>query len=84
VITMFCQHCGQGVHQQAVVCTSCGCAVQKAKTWSAFGLLIVLTILFPIIGVILGVIGLAQGKEKSGTLLVTGLVAWIIWIAILL
>lgn len=82
---MFCQYCGQGVHQEAVVCTGCGCAIQKAKSneWKSYGWLVVLTILFPIIGVILGIVGLVQGKAKSGTLLLMGLGFWVLWAIIL-
>lgn len=89
---MFCSKCGKEVHDEAVVCTSCGCSIGKKEQVSdesvgedkASGGLIVVSILFPIVGVILGIVNLCKKKTKSGTTyLVAGIIAWVVFIVLL-
>lgn len=85
---MYCSKCGQQLVEDAVVCLGCGkqvSAVQDGnRRWPVFWLLIVLTILFPVLGVILGIIGLVQGRLGSATLLIMGLIMWLFWIIVLI
>ncbi len=87
---MYCQFCGKSIYEDAVICTNCGRQVSgivtgkiensEPKKWKSYGLLIVLSILFPFIGIILGIVGLIQGRSGSGTLLIIGLAAWLFFI----
>lgn len=69
---MFCSKCGKEVHDDAVVCTSCGCSIGKKEQVfdesvgedKASGGLIAVSILIPIVGVILGIVNLCKSKKK--------------------
>lgn len=89
---MFCSKCGKEVHDDAVVCTSCGCSIGKKEQVfdesvgedKASGGLIAVSILIPIVGVILGIVNLCKSKKKSGTTyLVAGTIAWVVYVVLL-
>lgn len=73
----YCQHCGQEVREEAVVCIHCGCAISPAnqvvkneEDKNSLGLNI-LSFLIPIVGLILYLVNLkdkpimAKGIGKS-------------------
>ena len=72
----FCTHCGHRVHEQAVVCVNCGCAVDgnRAATpaqqnGQGNGMAIagfICSFLVPILGWVFGGVGLAKSKKLNG------------------
>jgi len=88
---MFCIKCGKEIHDEAVICPNCGCSTGKNSSVAetpigddkASGGLIAVSILFPIVGVILGIVNLCKKKSKSGTTyLLTGIIAWVVFAAL--
>lgn len=62
---MYCQKCGKEIDDEAVVCIHCGCATKNQMDQTAGNKdsdvrtsvgLVILSILFPIVGIILGVV----------------------------
>lgn len=51
----------------------------KNDTWPAYTLLVIISVIIPVIGVVLGIIGLIQDKQGSLALLLAGIISWIIW-----
>lgn len=43
---------------------------------------VIVSVLFPVVGVIGGIYGLATRKENAGALLLLGVGAWIFWMAV--
>ena len=79
---MFCSKCGQEIRDEAVVCVHCGCAVENnraaAEDKVSVGI-IILTILIPIVGVIMGIVNLCRKLTRSGGIyLAVGIGAWIV------
>ena len=72
----FCTHCGHKVHEGAVVCVNCGCAIdsatssmQSGATSKINGMAIagfVCSFFVPILGWVFGGIGLAKSKKLDG------------------
>lgn len=72
---MFCQKCGKEIHNEAVVCIHCGCAVTGAdnsikngNSTETNGLAItalILSFFVPIAGLILGIVGLVKYKNQD-------------------
>lgn len=68
---MFCRNCGSEIDDRAVFCPHCGVATSnemqpasgKTNTMSVVGL--VLAFFFPIVGLVLSIIGLRQCREKG-------------------
>lgn len=90
----FCKACGKEVVDTAVICPGCGSEtgvkkeVEKtSRKWSngKFAAFIVLGILLPIIGTIMGIIGLTQeeNRQNGGICLGVSLVSWILWASVL-
>jgi len=76
---MICPNCGREIADMAVVCPNCGTPVspqnqpninmgeEKANVG-----LIILTVFFPIVGIILGIVEMNKGNKKAGkTYLIT-------------
>ncbi|MCM1578020.1 MAG: hypothetical protein NC078_04395 [Ruminococcus sp.] len=66
---MYCKNCGKEIHDEAVMCVHCG--VPTGKTFHSANEpattgLIVLSVLFPLIGFILGGVLKSQGRERAG------------------
>lgn len=66
----YCQKCGKALDDEAVVCVNCGCAAspgfgQREPDVETSGLLIVLSVLFPIVGIIVGVIYMQSNNENG-------------------
>lgn len=89
---MFCKKCGAEIMDEAVICVKCGTPTnnyanvqQAAGTPSADAnapanvVLVILSVLFPIVGFIMGAVNLSNGKKRSGkAYLIAGGVAFLI------
>lgn len=96
---MYCRACGKEIADISQFCTSCGCRtalpqplfpngqpenfqekpVDKVSVW-----IVVLCIFLPIVGIILGVVNLKDGKKKSGKVyLIVGIVSTVVYIILL-
>lgn len=53
--------------------------VSQHNTWKAYPLLVIVSIIIPMVGIILGVVGYIKEKEGSLALIVLGVLSWIIW-----
>ncbi len=85
---MICPNCGSEISDLAVTCPNCGSSVgasssidggeQKANVG-----LIVLSIFFPIVGIILGIVENSKGNKEVGKkYLMAGIIAWAAWFLI--
>jgi len=75
-----CTKCGAEMEEGNFVCPNCGNNEDAVNVG-----LMILSILIPIAGVILGIINLTKGKKKSGTsYLVAGIIAWVVGILLVL
>lgn len=77
---MFCKSCGKEINDQAVVCPYCGVQTgafqnipqQPAQPYAQNDAdetnvgLVILSVLIPIVGIILGAVNMSNGKKKSG------------------
>lgn len=77
---MFCKSCGKEINDQAVVCPYCGVQTgtfqnipqQPAQPYAQNDAdetnvgLIILSVLIPLVGIILGAVNMSNGKKKSG------------------
>lgn len=84
---MFCSKCGTENPDSAMYCQNCGKQLKKVENegkrtfdnfWYAIG------ILFPIIGIVGGIVFAYQGRDKAGTLILVSLAAWFIYAVILI
>ncbi|MCM1113893.1 MAG: hypothetical protein NC397_00195 [Clostridium sp.] len=95
---MFCSKCGNEINDQAVVCPNCGCSTgndnqsmpltdapmiknEEKKTLASCAL--VFAILMPIVGLILGIVGVikyqtSELKKKCIAAIPISIVVWII------
>ena len=86
---MFCQKCGNEVLDEAVVCTRCGCALNKVSLPSSvedtvsIGLLI-LSIVIPIVGVLLWPIKHKSTPKAAKVYGLAGIAAWICYFLFIL
>lgn len=81
---MYCKKCGSEILDEAVICPHCGCATENNQTENADGKAkggwIFLTILIPLVGIIMGIVNLSNGKKNSGKVYLTvGLIAWAVY-----
>ena len=70
---VFCQHCGNKMKREAVLCPKCGCENNLKKKeekeevkGSSIVLSYVLSILFPLLGIIAGIYLIAKDKAAHG------------------
>lgn len=83
---MFCHNCGKQIDDKAVVCVHCGFATLNftAKTnpnEPANTGLVFLALIFPMIGIMLGVIENSNGKKRAGKAYLTaGIASAAFWI----
>lgn len=90
----YCKNCGKEIDDKAVICVHCGVpqsSVHPAQSNNpdaerkATGAEIAASILIPIVGVIMGIVYLAQGKKKAGTTaLIAGIIAWLAYYVLIL
>ena len=85
---MFCKSCGKEINNDAVVCPFCGCQQQPYQQFQPYQQpdvvdvgLVVLSVIIPIAGIILGAVNLSNGKQKSGK---ACLIASVVTISIML
>ena len=77
----FCQQCGAEVHDDAVVCVKCGCAIQpvaqktEADNSVSVGL-VILSVLIPLFGLIYWVV---KSKDRPKCARACGIAALISW-----
>lgn len=74
--TRYCSHCGHRVHENAVVCVNCGCAIEgatssiqtgeKSKTNGMAIAGFICSFLVPILGWVFGGIGLSKAGKMGG------------------
>lgn len=70
----YCTHCGAEMHDEAVVCIKCGCAAQPVNTAANVSnnkndvavAAIIFAFLFPLLGFILGCVGLGKSGKLNG------------------
>lgn len=89
----YCTHCGREILDEAVICPGCGCAVESTtkmpqESSNTANSAILLAILFPIIGLVLGIVGTCNYKTpkyKTRCIIAIPLsiFAWIVWIGVL-
>ena len=75
----FCSHCGEEINEQAVVCPHCGCEVKTSvteKDEANMGLNI-LSLLFPIIGLVLFCVNLNTKPVSAKSYGLWGLIGFI-------
>lgn len=76
---MFCQKCGKEISNEAVVCVHCGCAVDKTNndivSDKASAGLIVLSILFPLVGIILWPVKHKDTPKAAKTYGIVGIIS---------
>lgn len=74
----FCQHCGKELHDEAVICTGCGCSVatEPAVDESVSVGLVILAVLFPIFGLIYWPV---KAKTRPKCAKACGIAALISW-----
>ena len=69
---MFCSKCGSEIMDEAVICPNCGCSTEnfhQKKDDKVSAIVVLLTIIVPLVGFIMGIIYLGQGKRAGGTLI---------------
>ena len=94
---MFCQKCGKEIHNEAVVCIHCGCSVNRGssvstqntsyravqESSSTANCAMLFAFLIPIVGLILGIIGVNKYitpsyKSRSVSAIVISIIVWIL------
>jgi len=86
---MFCKKCGNEIPDNSKFCVKCGTTInsnqptpQVAEDKTSVGL-IILSILFPIVGIVLGIVNLRSKKSSSGKVyLIVGIICAIVWMSI--
>ncbi|SEK20015.1 zinc-ribbon domain-containing protein [Ruminococcus sp. YRD2003] len=83
---MICPNCNHEVSDLAVVCPNCGASLNNNSyntpetEQKANGGFIALSIFFPIVGIILGIIEINKGNKSVGKkYLWAGIIAWAVW-----
>lgn len=86
---MYCKNCGKEIHDDAVMCVHCGVSTGKSMTGAnnsdepANTGLVVISVLIPLVGLILGPVNISNGKKHAGNIyLWTGIIAWLIEIIV--
>ena len=85
---MFCKACGNEVLDTSVICPKCGSATGgntpvDGKTMITTGW--ICTFLFPVVGLIIGIINLVKGRASHGIgQIVVSMVMWAVYTAMFL
>ena len=87
----FCQHCGKEIHDEAIICTSCGCSVQTQNTTAVAEVdesvsvgLVILAVLIPLFGIIYWPVKAKTRPKCAQACGIAGIISWVIGILILL
>lgn len=85
---MYCKNCGKEIHDDAVMCVHCGVPTGKSMKINSKEAdlyepantgLVVLSVLIPLAGIILGIINISSGKKHAGKVyLWTGIIVWLV------
>ena len=97
---MYCSKCGKEIHDQAVVCTGCGCAVkqnedkmsvensnkQKRESSSTANCALLFAFLIPIVGFIMGIVGCVkyQTPTYKNRCIVAIVLSVVVWLVLFL
>ncbi len=84
---MFCKKCGKEIMNEAVICPNCGCSTDVKDTSenvTLAALSIVLAVLVPIVGLVLGIVGTAKyrnEKYRNGCIIaiVLSIISWVMY-----
>ncbi len=88
---MFCKKCGSQIADGAYVCPYCNESQNINNMYSGYEPVeekanvgfIVLSVFFPIVGIILGCVDISKGKKRSGkAYIITAVIAWAASIAL--
>lgn len=90
----YCSKCGKELMDEAVICVNCGCAVaneqtanptavQNRESSSTANCALIFAFLCPIVGLIIGIVGLRKYKDqrlrkRCTTAIVISIVIWIL------
>lgn len=90
----YCSKCGKELMDEAVICVNCGCAVvneqtanqtavQNRESSGTANCALVFSFLCPIVGLIIGIVGLCKYKEQKlrkrcTTAIVVSILIWIL------
>ena len=77
----FCSKCGKEINNEAVICPHCGCAVETAQkkpgsTDEVNAGLVILSVLFPIFGIIYWAVVHKETPKKGKACGVAALITW--------
>lgn len=79
----FCSKCGKEIHDEAVVCPHCGCAVTDAPVKDQINIgFCVLAALIPLFGVIYWPVKHKETPKAARAVGITAIVAWVVYIVI--
>ncbi len=89
----YCMKCGKEIDEEAIVCIHCGCQTGKPiyqaggmsvdPNEPANGGLVFLSVLIPLVGIILGITNISNGKKHAGKVyLWTSIIVWLVGIII--
>lgn len=80
---MYCKNFGKEIDDKAAVCIHCGVATNNVNDTTT-GVMIAVSILFPIIGLIVGIVKLCQGaKSSGGKYIIISIISWVIFYILL-
>ena len=89
----YCSKCGQPLKDEAIICVGCGCQVAdihtgmhnryQTETGTLATCAMIFAFLVPIVGLILGIIGVNKYydydlKQRSKNAIITSIIVWII------
>lgn len=75
----YCSKCGAEIHDDAVICTKCGCAVtgnMPAEDDTKSAGLIILSVLIPLFGIIYWAVKAKETPKRAKACGVAGLISW--------
>ncbi|MBM7602453.1 putative membrane protein YvbJ [Metabacillus crassostreae] len=77
---MYCENCGEELQNNSQYCKNCGDLTNKAYSYKVFNLFsyIVGLVFSPLLGVIMGIVGLVKRKKHAWSIIVVSLIGWVI------
>ena len=80
----FCPNCGKEVSEAAVICIHCGAELNaaNAKEDKANTGIVVLSVIFPLVGLIIAAIKRKETPNASKTYATAAIIAWVVSFAI--
>ena len=80
----YCSGCGKEIHEKAVICPFCGCAVPDAEDSKVNAGLVFLSVVFPFVGIILAIALHAKEPKTAKACLkaaiITAVVEVVLWL----